>query len=48
MTDVEVNQKPVKEKMQTFSVISDGNLVKSAAEASVPLQEEVIYYIYLC
>jgi len=48
VTDVEVNQKPVKEKMQTFRVTSDGNLEKSAAEGSVPLQEEVIYYIYLC
>jgi hypothetical protein len=47
-TDVEVIQKPVTEEMWTFRFNSDANLNKFAAEGSVLLQEEVIYYIYLC
>ena len=47
-TVVEVNKKLVTEEMRTNGVTSDANLKKFAAEDSVPLQEEVIYYIYLC
>jgi len=43
-----MTQKFVTEEMQMLRVTSDANVNKSAAEGSVPLQEEVIYYIYLC
>jgi hypothetical protein len=34
--------------MQMIKVISDKNLNKFPGEGSVPLQEKVTYYIYLC
>jgi hypothetical protein len=48
MPDVEVTQKLVTEEMQMFRATSDANLKKFTAKGSVKLQEEVIYYIYLC
>jgi hypothetical protein len=42
-----VTPKLVTEEMQILRVTSDATLKQSAAEGSVPLQEEVIYYIYL-
>jgi hypothetical protein len=48
VTDVEVNQNLVIEEMQAFGVTPGANLHEITAADSVPLEEEVICYIYLC